>query len=99
MGDEQDRSEEEPDGTAEVEAGGAVTLERAAKVLNEVFGPLLDADYLSGKTELRDAVAARFELSQLAAEELCDDLERADRIRFVRTAEGAAWHIPSEGPA
>ena len=76
-----------------------MTLERAARVLHEVLGPLLDADYLPGKTELRDAVAARFELSQLAAEELCDDLERAGRIRFVRTAEGAAWHIPSEGPA
>src|SRR5690348_10998640 len=69
------------------------TLERAARVLLEVFGPLVDADYLPGKTELRDTLAARFELSQLLAEELCDELERAERIRFVRTAEGAGWHI------
>jgi len=98
MAGEQGSSEEDPVGTQALEPE-AVTLERAARVLHEVFGPLLDADYLAGKTELRDAVAARFELSQLAAEELCDDLERADRIRFVRTAEGAAWHIPSEGAA
>ena len=55
----------------------SVTLERAARALCEVFGPLVDADYLPGKTELRDALAARFELSQLLAEELCDELERA----------------------
>lgn len=70
-----------------------VTLDRAARALHEMFGPLVDADYLPGKTELRDALAFRFELSQLLAEELCDELERADRIRFVRTAEGSAWHI------
>jgi len=69
------------------------TPERALKALYEVFGPLVDADYLPGKTELRDALAARFELSQLLAEELCDELERAGRLRFVTTAEGAAWHI------
>ena len=69
------------------------TLDRAVRALYEVFGPLVDADYLPGKTELRDALAARFELSQLVAEELCDELERAGRLRFVTTAEGAAWHI------
>jgi hypothetical protein len=58
-----------------------------------VFGPLVDADYVTGKTELRDALATRFEISQLVAEELCDELERAERIRFVRTPEGTAWHI------
>lgn len=73
-----------------------VTLERAARALYEFFGPLVDADYLQGKTELRDALAERFELSQLVAEELCDELERAERIRFVRTAEGSAWHIHAE---
>ncbi len=36
------------------------------------------------------------ELSLLEAEELCDDLERADRVRFVKTAEGSAWHIHPE---
>lgn len=70
-----------------------VTLDRAARALLDVFGPLVDADYLTGKTEMRDALAACFELSLLLAEELCDELERADLIRFVRTAEGAGWHI------
>ncbi len=70
-----------------------VTLERAARALHEIFGALLDADYLTGKTELRDALAGRFELSQLVAEELCDELERAERVRFVRTPEGSAWHV------
>ena len=69
------------------------TLERAAQALYDRFGSAVDADYVPGKTELRDALSARFELSLLAAEELCDELERADRVRFVRTAEGAAWHI------
>jgi hypothetical protein len=73
-----------------------VTLERAARTLRETFGPLVDADYLTGKTELRDALAARYELSQLVAEELCDELERAERIRFVRTPEGSAWHVHAE---
>ncbi len=73
-----------------------VTLDRAAKVLHEVFGPLLDADYLTGKTELRDALAARFELSQLVAEELCDELERCERIRFVHAPEGSAWHVHAD---
>ena len=75
------------------------TLERAVRTLHEVFGPLVDADYLPGKTELRDALAARFEVSQLVAEEICDELERAGRLRFVRTAEGAAWHIHLEESA
>ena len=73
-----------------------VTLERAARALYETFGALVDADYLTGKTELRDALAARFELSQLVAEDLCDELERVERIRFVRTPEGSAWHVHAE---
>jgi hypothetical protein len=73
-----------------------VTLERAARFLHETFGSLVDADYLDGKTRLRDALEARFELSDLVAEDLCDELERAYRVRFVRTAEGAAWHIHAD---
>ncbi len=99
MAGEQSPSDEDAVGAQAPEPEGAVTLEGAARLLHEVFGSLLDADYLMGKTELRDTIAARFELSELAAEELCDDLERADRIRFVRTAEGTAWHIPGEPPA
>jgi hypothetical protein len=75
------------------------TLERAARALHDTFGSLVDADYLPGKTALRDALAARFELSQLLAEELCDELERAGRLRFVRTVEGAAWHVHVEEAA
>lgn len=73
-----------------------VTLERAARFLHEAFGSLVDADYLDGKTQLRDALAARFEVSELVAEDLCDELERAERLRFVRTVEGAAWHIHAD---
>jgi hypothetical protein len=76
-----------------------VTLERAAYELYGMFGALLDADYIQGKTIFRDALADRFELSQCVAEYLCDELERAERIRFVRTAEGAGWHIHVEGGA
>jgi hypothetical protein len=73
-----------------------VTLERAARFLHDTFGSLVDADYLDGKTRLRDALESRFELSDLVAEDLCDELERADRVRFVRTAEGSAWHIHAD---
>lgn len=73
-----------------------VTLERVARFLHDTFGPLVDADYLDGKTQLRDAVSSHFEISDLVAEDLCDELERADRVHFVRTAEGAAWHIHAE---
>ena len=73
-----------------------VTLERAARALYEVFGPLVDADYVTGKTELRDVLAARFELSQLVAEDVTDELEQSERIRFVRTPEGVAWHIHAD---
>jgi hypothetical protein len=74
-----------------------VTIERAVQTLHDVFGSLVDAEYLPGKTQLRDVLAERFELSQLVAEELCDELERAERVRFVRTAEGAGWHIHADG--
>lgn len=84
---------------ATILAPDIVTLERAARVVEEVFGPLVDADYLQGKTLLCDAIAARLGVSILTAEELCDELERAARIRFVRTDDGAAWHIHSEPDA
>jgi hypothetical protein len=77
-------------------APDVVTLDRAVRALHHIFGPLVDDDYLPGKTELRDALAAGFGLSILTAEELCDELERAGRIRFVRTEEGTAWHIHDE---
>lgn len=70
-----------------------VTLEGAGRALLEAFGPLMEADYVPGKTDLRDALAARFEISLLEAEDLCDELERAEVVRFVETAEGPAWNI------
>lgn len=66
---------------------------RAARALWITFGPITDADYLTGKTLFRDALCDRFDVSLLEAEELCDDLERAGRIVFVQTDEGAGWHI------
>lgn len=73
-----------------------VTPRLAAGALRAAFGPVLDADYVPGKTELRDALCERFELSQLEAEELCDDLERARLVRFVDEPTGFGWHIHEE---
>ncbi|APR74941.1 Hypothetical protein A7982_00287 [Minicystis rosea] len=78
---------------ATILAPDIVTVESAGRLLAEEFGPLVDADYLPGKTLLCDTLAAHFGVSVLTAEELCDELERAERIRFVRTDDGAAWHI------
>ncbi|UQA62440.1 hypothetical protein [Polyangium aurulentum] len=66
---------------------------RAAEALYQEFGALVDADYMPGKTLLRDALCDRFGLSQLAAEELCDELEGAGLVRFVATPEGVGWNI------
>ena len=78
---------------ATILAPDIVTLESAGHYLADAFGPLVDADYLPGKTLLCNALAAHFGVSVLTAEELCDELERAETIRFVRTDDGAAWHI------
>lgn len=77
-----------------------VSVEGGLRYLHETFGPLVDADYVPGKTLFCEALAARFEISILTAEEICDELERTARIRFVRTEDGAGWHIhgePDEG--
>ena len=66
---------------------------RAARALRITFGPILDADYLAGKTLFRDALCDRFDVSLLESEELCDELERASRLVFVQTESGAGWHI------
>jgi hypothetical protein len=65
----------------------------AAIALREQFGALVDDEYLPGKTLLRDALCERFGISQLESEEMCDDLERAGLLRFVRAPEGVGWHI------
>jgi len=73
-----------------------IGVESASRYLHDTFGPLVDADYVPGKTLFCEAIAARFEISILTAEELCDELERGARIRFVRTEDGAGWHIHAE---
>jgi hypothetical protein len=69
---------------------------RAGETLLAEFGPLVSTDYLLGKTQFRDILCLRFGLSQLQAEELCDELERSTIIRFVQSAEGRGWHIHLE---
>jgi hypothetical protein len=66
---------------------------RAAEALYEQFGALIDADYLSGKTTLRDALCDRLGMSQLEAEDMCDSMEQAGLLRFIDTPEGAGWNI------
>jgi hypothetical protein len=66
---------------------------RAARALWIAFGPITDADYLSGKTLFRDALCDRFDVSLLEAEELCDELERGGQIVFIQTEGEAGWHI------
>jgi hypothetical protein len=66
---------------------------RAARALFITFGPITDADYLTGKTLFRDALCDRFDVSLLESEDLCDELERAGRIVFVQTETGSGWHI------
>ena len=82
------------DGTpAEQVELSVVSSRLALATLKERFGALVDADYLPGKTLFRDALLERFQLSELQAEELCDDLERAEWIRFIQTPEGCGWHV------
>jgi hypothetical protein len=69
---------------------------RAQNVLRERFGALVDADYLPGKTAMRDALCEELGLSQLEAEELCDSLEERGILRFVRSPEGVGWHLHDE---
>lgn len=77
--------------------GEPVPLGDAAEVLLGVFGPHAELDYLGGKTAFRDELYARFSLSLLEAEELCDALERAGLIAFreMRTGdeESAGWDL------
>ena len=74
--------------------GIPIRLDEAALALYQEIGPYLEADYLPGKTEIRDALYFRFELSQLEAEELCDSVERAGLIEFTRSDDGVgAWVI------
>jgi hypothetical protein len=79
--------------TLEADCPSVVATQQAVGALIAEFGPLLDADYLSGKTRFRDVLCARFDLSLLESEELCDGLEQAGAIRFVSTEDGVGWHV------
>lgn len=72
-----------------------VGLARAADALREAFGPTPEAEYVPGKTLFRDELCDRFGLSQLEAEQLCDQLEQAGVIRFVSDDRGVGWLIAS----
>ncbi|WP_437544954.1 hypothetical protein WME95_38685 [Sorangium sp. So ce327] len=79
--------------TAETVVTPVVALELAAEILAGSLGPLIDEDYVQGKTRFRDVLCDRIDISQLEAEELVDDMERSGRIRFIGVAEGRGWHI------
>jgi hypothetical protein len=81
------QSEEQPTSVV------VLSPESAARTLRERFGAFVDADYLQGKTAMRDALCEQLELSLLEAEELCDSLEASNVLRFVRTPDGVGWHI------
>jgi hypothetical protein len=76
-----------------------LALDLAVEMLVGMLGPLVDEDYIPGKTQFRDALCSRIDISQLEAEELVDDLERSGRIRFVRSEEGRGWHIQHDEDA
>lgn len=97
-------TEEPSSGPIEIEEDAVlvprvVTVESAARLLADRFGALFDADYLPGKTRFREVVARELGVSILVAEELCDELERAGRIRFVTGEDGAGWHVHVEPDA
>ncbi|MCC6552041.1 MAG: hypothetical protein IT372_03335 [Polyangiaceae bacterium] len=100
LGDEaiQQAGEIEPPGEVvrmadETVESPVITLDRAAEALLAELGGLIDADYVTGTTRLRDALCARFDLSQIEAEEIVDDLEASDRIRFIDSEEGEGFRI------
>ena len=70
-----------------------LALDLAAEILVNTLGPLIDADYVQGKTQFRDVLCSRIDISQLEAEELVDDMERSGRIVFIGTDEGRGWHV------
>ncbi|WP_437620600.1 hypothetical protein [Sorangium sp. So ce1151] len=70
-----------------------LALDLAAEILAGTLGALVDADYVQGKTQFRDVLCSRIDISQLEAEELVDDMERSGRIRFVGAEEGRGWHV------
>lgn len=85
--------------TDETVTAPVTSADLATRALEEACGATVDEDYLPGKTRFRDVLCARFELSQLEAEEMVDELEEAGRVRFVRADEGLGWHIDATDEA
>lgn len=92
-------SEDVIETTHEAVAPYVVTSEVAIRCLRDHFGPILDAEYVPGKTELRNTLAESLNISELSAEELCDELERAGMISFIQRGEGSGWHIHQDDTA
>lgn len=82
--------------TVEPERPRIVTESLAMAALRDAFGAVTDADYVPGKTQFREALRARFDLSDVEAEALCDALEEAGLLRFVRTDDEIGWHLHHE---
>lgn len=57
----------------------------------------MEGDYVPGKTRLCAELSGGLPLSQARADELCDEMERAGRLVFVRSGERTGWHIHTEG--
>lgn len=76
-------------------------LRQAARLLSECFGRHVRLPYLPGKTSFRDELYARWELSLLEAEELCDSLERGGLIVYrepqAEDEESGGWEIAEIG--
>jgi hypothetical protein len=100
MGDDAVRTVDESVQTTDDSVSTPVlALDLAVEILASTLGPLVDADYLVGKTCFRDALCERIDISQLEAEEVVDDLERSGRIHFVRSEGGRGWHLQHDEAA
>lgn len=83
------------------DAERATRLGDAAELLLEAFGPHVELEYLAGKTAFRDALYAKWKVSLLEAEELCEALERGGLIAYheahIEDEESAGWNIQTGG--
>jgi hypothetical protein len=65
----------------------SIRLTQAAAVLQETFGPRLEAAHDDGMRLMADAVRERFSLSSREAREVVHELEQARSIRWHSHAE------------
>ena len=71
----------------------ALTPAHALEVLGHALGPAFDAEYVLGKTRMRDLLCARLGASELEAEEMVDDLERSGALPFTDSPGGGTFRI------